>query len=81
MPEPCQNVSGQKFIQEMLIYNIMLKKSIYTVIYAYVQNRGISSLLVGMAVCNTFFNKEASKLITYQSRESVGKEEHMSGVN
>ena len=25
---------------------------------------------VGMAVCNTFFNKEDSKLITYQSRDN-----------
>ena len=26
MPQPCQNVNWQKFIQDMLIYNILLKK-------------------------------------------------------
>ena len=45
MTRPCQNVSGQKCIQQMLIYHIMLKKCIYTVIYAYAKNRGLPSLL------------------------------------
>ena len=47
MPQPCQNVSRQKFIQEMLIYNILKKICIYTVIYAYAQNKGLSSRLNG----------------------------------
>ena len=38
MLQPCRNVSQQKLIKEMLIYNI-LKKCIYNVIYAYAQNR------------------------------------------
>ena len=45
LPQPCQNVSRQKFVQEMLTYDIMFKKCIYTVIYAYAQKRGISSRL------------------------------------
>ena len=45
MPQSCQNVSRRKFIQEILIYNIPQKKCIYTKLYAYVPNRGLSALL------------------------------------